>query len=88
MFRRRSLHWHSRDGINARSSNWRIGEVPVTRNATLIARPRSSRAGAAVPAAVAILFGVFLILGAGFSHSDIIHSAAHDSRHAFAFPCH
>ncbi len=60
----------------------------MTRNATLIARPKSTRAGIAVPAAVAILFGVFLVLGAGFSHSDAIHNAAHDSRHAFAFPCH
>lgn len=60
----------------------------MTRNATLIAQPKSSRASIAVPAAVAILFGVFLVLGTGFSHSDTIHNAAHDSRHSFAFPCH
>ena len=40
------------------------------------------------PALAAILLGVFIILGTGFAHSDIIHNAAHDSRHSFAFPCH
>ena len=41
-----------------------------------------------VPAILAIAFGAFIILGAGFSHSHTIHNAAHDARHAFAFPCH
>ncbi|MBT5047848.1 MAG: CbtB-domain containing protein [Rhodospirillaceae bacterium] len=41
-----------------------------------------------IPALAAILFGVFLVLGIGFAHSNTIHSAAHDSRHALAFPCH
>ena len=40
------------------------------------------------PAVAALLLGVFIILGTGFAHSDIIHNAAHDSRHSFAFPCH
>ena len=39
-------------------------------------------------AAGLLLFGVFLIVGVGFAHADILHNAAHDSRHAFAFPCH
>ena len=60
----------------------------MTRSATSIVGPNSTKAGVAVPAAIAILFGVFLILGTGFSHSETIHNAAHDSRHAFAFPCH
>lgn len=41
-----------------------------------------------VPAIAALLLGAFLILGTGFAHSEIIHNAAHDARHAFAFPCH
>ena len=41
-----------------------------------------------LPATLAILLGVFLILGTGFAHPDIIHNAAHDTRHAFTFPCH
>ena len=39
-------------------------------------------------AALAALLGAFLIFGAGFSHSDTLHNAAHDGRHAFSFPCH
>jgi len=43
---------------------------------------------AVIPALSAILLGAFLVLGIGFAHSYTIHNAAHDSRHAFAFPCH
>lgn len=48
----------------------------------------SSAAERAAPAMLALLFGVFLVFGTGFAHPDTIHNAAHDSRHAFAFPCH
>jgi cobalt transporter subunit CbtB len=34
------------------------------------------------------LFGVFLLYGVGFASPEAIHNAAHDSRHAFTFPCH
>lgn len=50
--------------------------------------PGLVRVGASLPAAVAILFGAFLLWGVGFAHSNAIHEAAHDSRHSFAFPCH
>ena len=33
-------------------------------------------------------FGLFLIFGAGFVQPDALHNAAHDTRHALAFPCH
>ncbi len=36
----------------------------------------------------AALLGTFMLLGVGFAHSDILHNAAHDTRHAFTFPCH
>lgn len=39
-------------------------------------------------AALALLFGAFLIIGAGFAQPNLLHNAAHDGRHAFAFPCH
>jgi len=45
----------------------------------------SSRLASAV---VAALLGSFILIGVGFSNSDVIHNAAHDSRHSFAFPCH
>ena len=45
----------------------------------------ASRVG---PAVLALLFGAFLVLGTGFANSTTIHNAAHDGRHALAFPCH
>ncbi len=36
----------------------------------------------------AALMGVLLLYGAGLAGSEVIHNAAHDARHAFAFPCH
>ncbi len=40
------------------------------------------------PALLALLFGGFLVLGVGFAKPAAIHDAAHDGRHALAFPCH
>ncbi len=34
------------------------------------------------------LLGGFVVWGAGFAQSNTLHNAAHDARHAFAFPCH
>ncbi len=39
-------------------------------------------------AAVCFLAGAALVYTVGFSHSTTLHNAAHDSRHALAFPCH
>ncbi|MDF2996607.1 MAG: cobalt transporter subunit CbtB [Xanthobacteraceae bacterium] len=36
----------------------------------------------------AALLGVFVVGGVGFSHISAVHNAAHDVRHATAFPCH
>jgi cobalt transporter subunit CbtB len=36
----------------------------------------------------AMLLGGLLVYGAGFASPLTIHNAAHDARHAFAFPCH
>ena len=55
------------------------------------AKPLAAPVGrieAIVPALFAILLGVFVLAGVGFAHIDAIHNAAHDARHAFAFPCH
>jgi cobalt transporter subunit CbtB len=46
------------------------------------------RGTALAPVVVAALLGAFLVLGAGFAPISAIHNAAHDTRHAFAFPCH
>ncbi len=46
---------------------------------------RSSRLMAAFFAA---LLGASLLYGIGFAQSEVLHNAAHDSRHAAGFPCH
>ena len=38
--------------------------------------------------ALVLAFGLLLVGGAGFAHSDYVHNAAHDVRHAVGFPCH
>jgi cobalt transporter subunit CbtB len=51
-------------------------------------RDPALRARAASAAAVALMFGIFVLAGVGFAGASVIHNAAHDSRHSFAFPCH
>ncbi len=48
----------------------------------------AQRPAAVVPALVAIALGVFILLGVGFAQPDALHNSAHDTWHAFAFPCH
>jgi len=57
----------------------------------------SERAAAALPGETATglaplvalaMFGLLLLYGVGFAQPDLLHNAAHDGRHAFAFPCH
>ncbi|MGO9602411.1 MAG: CbtB domain-containing protein [Candidatus Binataceae bacterium] len=43
---------------------------------------------AIVAAMVGIALGATILFVVGFSHSDLIHAAAHDVRHATGFPCH
>lgn len=59
-----------------------------TNSIALDGQHADSRAKALAPALAAILLGAFMILGVGFAHSETVHNAAHDGRHAFAFPCH
>jgi cobalt transporter subunit CbtB len=42
----------------------------------------------ALPAVFALLLGLFIVGVAGFSQIDVIHNAAHNTRHTNAFPCH
>ena len=36
----------------------------------------------------AMILGSAFIFLIGFSHIDVVHNAAHDTRHSSAFPCH
>lgn len=38
--------------------------------------------------AIAFSIGAGLVYTVGFAHSDVLHNAAHDTRHSLAFPCH
>jgi len=40
------------------------------------------------PAVWAALLGAVIIFSVGFAQPQALHDAAHDSRHAQAFPCH
>jgi cobalt transporter subunit CbtB len=39
-------------------------------------------------AVLAMALGLFVVGVVGFSHISAVHNAAHDVRHANAFPCH
>ena len=63
--------------------------MPSTPSAThdfsaVVVKPSS----AVLPALMAVALGLFMVGVVGFSHSDILHNAAHDVRHANGFPCH
>jgi cobalt transporter subunit CbtB len=47
-----------------------------------------TRAEALTGAFMAALLGLVLVWGVGFSQITAVHNAAHDTRHANAFPCH
>lgn len=60
----------------------------MTQQTTEAAIQTEASTGVLLPAVLAILLGAALIFGTGFANSDILHNAAHDSRHSFTFPCH
>lgn len=56
---------------------------------TTVARPQTATAiSKHVQALASICFGLVVVGFVGFSHIEIVHNAAHDTRHANAFPCH
>jgi cobalt transporter subunit CbtB len=52
--------------------------------ATAISVPTSK----VIPLGMTALLGLFIVGFVGFSHLDVVHNAAHDTRHSLAFPCH
>ncbi|MCJ8518776.1 cobalt transporter subunit CbtB [Pseudorhizobium tarimense] len=41
-----------------------------------------------IPLSMTAVLGLFVVGFVGFSHMEVVHNAAHDSRHSLAFPCH
>ena len=56
--------------------------------AARISAAETSLASRAVQITFAVLLGLVAVGGAGFSHIDAVHNAAHDYRHSMGFPCH
>ena len=44
--------------------------------------------GRLLPALAAAMLGLVILFGVALASGDTIHNAAHDTRHAAAFPCH
>lgn len=61
---------------------------PAANAATVQAVNVSDRAAALPVILTTALLGAFVIFGVGFAHSNVLHNAAHDTRHATGFPCH
>lgn len=41
-----------------------------------------------IPLILAAMLGLGLVYASGFLGVEVLHNAAHDTRHAAAFPCH
>jgi cobalt transporter subunit CbtB len=48
----------------------------------------TARISRMLSAGVWIALGMIVLFGMGFAGPEILHNAAHDIRHGFAFPCH
>jgi cobalt transporter subunit CbtB len=59
-----------------------------TKIETAVISQPTERSEALKAAAMAFALGVSLVFTMGFAHSDTIHNAGHDTRHALSFPCH
>jgi len=61
-------------------------------NTSTLSKPASSgtlsAADSKLASLAAIALGASFIFMIGFSHIDVVHNAAHDTRHSSAFPCH
>jgi cobalt transporter subunit CbtB len=48
----------------------------------------SAPASKIIPLGMSAFLGLFIVGFVGFSHLEVVHNAAHDTRHSLAFPCH
>jgi cobalt transporter subunit CbtB len=39
-------------------------------------------------AVAALVLGAFFVWGIGLASPQVLHDAAHDTRHSYGFPCH
>ena len=48
----------------------------------------SSSLSTRLPFLLTFVLGIVLLYAGGFAQTEILHDAAHDTRHSFMFPCH
>jgi cobalt transporter subunit CbtB len=48
----------------------------------------TERSEARRAAGIALILGLGLVFLTGFAYPEVIHNAAHDTRHSLSFPCH
>ncbi|MDE0968214.1 MAG: CbtB-domain containing protein [Octadecabacter sp.] len=60
----------------------------MTSKAKTIAQTQTRTDLALLPVAFSILAGIMLLFASGYAQASVLHDAAHDQRHAMAFPCH
>jgi cobalt transporter subunit CbtB len=48
----------------------------------------TERSDARRAAGIALVLGLGLVFLTGFAYPEVIHNAAHDTRHSLSFPCH
>jgi cobalt transporter subunit CbtB len=68
-----------------RNPGRRKNEMTVTAHAIAPSAPKRETR---VLAVLTLAAGLAVVYLTGFAHSATVHNAAHDTRHAMAFPCH
>jgi cobalt transporter subunit CbtB len=61
---------------------------PAMTNGAISNGVMAGKASLATQAILAMLLGALIVGVAGFSHLEMVHNAAHDTRHSSGFPCH
>lgn len=57
-------------------------------NTTAAVVRTTERSDARKAAGIALILGLGLVFLTGFAYPEVIHNAAHDTRHSLSFPCH
>ncbi len=63
------------------------GRIDMANTTASVIR-KTERSDALRAAGVALILGLGLIFLTGFAYPEVIHNAAHDTRHSLSFPCH
>jgi len=61
-------------------------DMSQIRTATQTETKLNARTAALAAAMIVAVFGAVFIYGMGFAGADVLHNAAHDTRHSLAFP--